>query len=56
MRARRNIPLLARSNRGQANISSDSPHLLYRPAGRFKNSTVARRPVTKVIYLACSVA
>jgi len=28
----------------------------YRPAGRFENSTVARRPVTKVIYLARSVA
>jgi hypothetical protein len=28
----------------------------YRPAVRFKNSTVAPRCVTKVIYLACSVA
>jgi hypothetical protein len=56
MRARRNIPLLARNNRGQENIKSDSPHLLPLARRAVLNSTVARRPVTKVIYLACSVA
>ena len=52
----RNIPLLARNNRGQENIKSDSPYLLLLARRAVLNSTVVRRPVTKVIYLACSVA
>jgi hypothetical protein len=56
MRARRNIQFLARNNRGQENISLDSPRFLLRARRAVLNSTIPRRPVKKVIYLACSAA